>query len=121
MAETVKTYDNTALNSFQTCQKKYEYFIERGVVGTATSEALAFGIALHAGREKYQLQRMAGVQHLPASDDAVTRFKESWEQEMPDRMKGQNKASDRRGKGNGSRLLIGYLGKYGEFTNLRLQ
>ena len=112
----ITTYDNTALSNFKTCQKKYDLFINQGVVPLDTSEPLAFGIALHAGREKYQLLRMSGVPHLNASDDAVTRFKEVWDNEMPARMKGPNKVSDRRGKNNGARLLIGYLGKYGEFT-----
>ena len=112
----VKTYDNTALNNFQTCQKKYEYFIRSGIVPPDTSEPLAFGIALHAGREKYQLLTMSGVTHLDASDAAVRRFTEVWDEEMPARMKVPTKVSDRRGKNNGTRLLLGYLGKYGSFT-----
>ena len=114
-SESIRTFDNTALNAFQTCQKKYQYFIEDGVVPETTSEPLAFGISLHAGREHYQRLRMSGVPHLDANDEAVKKFESIWDKEIPDSLKTPLKSGDRRGKTNGGRLLRGYLAKYGEF------
>lgn len=112
----VRTYDNMALNTFQQCQQKYEYFIEQSIVPEGQGEALGFGIALHSGRESYKRRIMEGVKHHDAIEDGVQAYEASWHKEMPVWMKDVKKDGNRRGLKNGGRLLRGYLAKYGQAT-----
>jgi hypothetical protein len=113
--ERVQTYDNMALNTFQQCQRKYEFFIKRHLVPESQGEALGFGIALHAGRERYRNLIMAGSTHDVAADAAIQSYEDAWNKEMPLWMTDPKKGGNRRGIKNGGRLLRGYLAKYGEW------
>lgn len=59
-------WDSTSLGELKTCPRKYYYSIVEGWAPKGLSPHLAFGIWLHRGREDYEHQRAAGVDHEEA-------------------------------------------------------
>lgn len=107
-----QTYDNTILSTFADCEEKYRLFLLDGLAPTESGPAPAFGTAIHEAREVQRKALVAGQSHEQAVAEAVKRFHEAWDREMPLYMKDIAKADDRRGKVNGEKLLRGYFGKY---------
>ena len=112
--------DNHAAEQFATCPRKFQLRIENGWVPKGGAPALAFGIAIHDGAEaqrKHLLALLDAGQSITVADyDAATQaglhaFEEAWHREMPDEMKTDIMADDKRSLANGKRLFPIYMDK----------
>ena len=107
--------DNHVLETFRTCEEKFNLQIYQQQVPIEKAPALAFGIAMHAGRECYKrlLIDAPNVTMDHRIDAAVIVAAGAWNREMPASMKDEVMGNDKRSQNNLIRLLRGYLSKFG--------
>lgn len=114
------TADNHVIETYRTCEEKYRLGLKEHWSPGEAESALAFGIAMHAGRAKFkQLLMRWDIDFKEAVEEAMKHGLGVWEKEQNDEMKSAVMIDDKRGKMNFERLLRGYLAKYGAVGEFR--
>ncbi len=76
-------FDSTSLTALKTCPRKYQYEIVEGWTGRSVSVHLAFGIAVHEGKERYDRARAEGRGYDEAVEEVIERaLMDTWNPEL---------------------------------------
>ena len=111
--------DNHVIEVYRTCEEKYRLGLRDHWSPAGAASALAFGIAMHAGRARFKQLLIGGFGKGEATNRAVEHGLVIWDKEQNDEMKTPVMIDDKRGKMNYERLLRSYLEKYGDIGEFK--
>lgn len=75
--------DSTSLGAAKQCPRYYYYSIVRGLQPKSESPHLVFGLHLHAARERYEHNKLAGLTHDDNLDEVLDwSLKQTWNFEL---------------------------------------
>ena len=104
--------DAHLINSFRTCEQKFQFIEEQHVFPKRKKSAPAFGIAMHEGIATYRIAKMANNTLEQAMLLGMASLKAAYQKHMPPESTGEVVVDERRSLDNALRIFEGYCKHY---------
>ena len=104
--------DAHLINTFRTCEQKFNFVEQEHIFPKKRKSAPAFGIAMHEGIATFRLAKMAGLPFEKCVMLGMTILKTAYKKHMPPESTGEVVVDEKRSLDNGLRIFEGYCNHY---------